>query len=61
MTGHIICGKPAPKSRYQYKKTVDTMTDTEIRHKLCKGIHCPKCESFEFCRYGKEAVRRELV
>lgn len=63
MTGHIIMGRPTPQIKHQGKKTVDTMTDVEIRHKLCRDVAggCVKCGVFDACRYGQEAKRRGLV
>lgn len=63
MTGHIIIGRPTPTVRYQGKKTVETMTDVEIRHKLCMDVAggCANCGVFDACRYGQEAKRRGLV
>ena len=62
MTGHVIVGRPEQKLGPYKKKTVETMTDSEIRHKLCnvKG-GCTRCEVFHSCRYGAEAKRRGLV
>ena len=53
---------------YQYtssvkgRKNVDTMSDAEIRNKLCKVEGgCRACEVMDACRYGQEAIRRELI
>lgn len=63
MIGHIICGRPTPEIRHQGKKTVECMTDIEIRHKLCKDVcgGCIECGVLDVCRYGQEAIRRELI
>ena len=61
MTGHVIIGRPTPQIKHQGKKTVETMTDVEIKHKLCKDVYCRDCDSYEFCRFGQEAKRRGLV
>ena len=63
MTGHIVIGRefvePAP---YQ-KKTVETMSNAEIKNKLCRDVRggCRKCPVYDTCRYGPEAERRGLL
>ena len=55
--------KPVEKKTYDYnKRTPGTMSDSEIRKKLCFGIPggCGKCENIKVCLYGQEAVRRNL-
>lgn len=63
MVGHMIMGRPIPEVSPYKKRTVETMTDSEIRHKLCKDVRggCEKCEVAKQCRYGQEAKRRGLV
>lgn len=50
------------EGRDYQKKTVETMSDAEIREKLCivRG-GCVKCECLTHCRYGREAIRRGVV
>ena len=63
MTGHIIMGRATPAIKYQGKKTVETMTDVEIKHKLCKDVAgwCKACGVYDTCRYGQEADKRGLL
>ena len=45
------------------RRTVETMSDAEIRNKLCVGVRggCLKCGVYDVCRYGAEATKRGLV
>ena len=42
------------------KKTIETLTDKELKNKICQGVKggCANCEVNAFCRIGKEAIRR---
>ena len=42
------------------KKPVEQLTDTELKHKICKDVRggCEKCEVRGTCRYGTEWLRR---
>jgi hypothetical protein len=45
------------------RKTVETMSNAEIKNKLCKDVRggCRKCPVYDTCRYGPEANRRGLL
>ena len=62
MTGRTVLWESKPTDPYQ-KKTVDTMTDGEIKKKLCKDVKggCVECPILTHCRYGAEATRRGLI
>lgn len=56
--------RPVEKKSYDYnKRTPGTMSDSEIRNKLCFGVPggCGKCVNIKVCLYGQEAVRRNLT
>ena len=40
------------------KKPVEQLTDTELKHKICKDVRCAECEVRDTCRYGTEWLRR---
>ena len=56
--------KPVEKKSYDYSKRIpETMSDSEIRNKLCFGVPggCGKCVNIKVCLYGQEAIRRNLT
>lgn len=55
--------EPRREQKAVYTKKVESMSDIEIKHKLCKDVAggCAKCGVYDACRYGQEAKRRGLV
>lgn len=55
--------EPRREQKAVYTKKVESMSDIEIKHKLCKDVRggCKGCPVLGTCRYGQEARRRELV
>ena len=51
-----------PPSTY-VRRTVETMSDREIRNKLCVGVRggCKRCDVYDTCRYGREAMKRGML
>ena len=43
------------------QKLPKDLSDRELNAKLCRDVAggCKKCESLEFCQFGKEHFRRE--
>ena len=60
MTGVKVIEREVIRPTYQ-RKVVDTMTDAEIKNKLCRDAGCEGCEVFDSCRYGREAKKRGLL
>lgn len=58
----MIEPKPGYEKPYT-RKTVETMTNVEIRHKLCRDVTggCLGCGVLDACRYGQEAQKRGLL
>jgi radical SAM protein with 4Fe4S-binding SPASM domain len=47
------------------KRTVERMSDTELRHKICENKRgqrgdCRNCEIRDMCRIGQEVLKRGL-
>ena len=60
MTARIVTANPSPPD---YKpRTADTMSNAEIRRKLCFGTCevCKGCEVLDYCQYGQEGIRRAI-
>ena len=51
-----------PKLKKYIKKTPETMSDAEIRNKLCLKVHggCKFCDMLEYCKYGQQCIIRKL-
>ena len=49
-----------PPNVYHHK-TVETMSDREIRNNVCRNVTggCRECEVLRSCRYGEEYLRRK--
>lgn len=63
MVGHRITPREYTPPTTYHKNTVETMSNVEIKHKLCKNVKggCTKCGVYDTCRYGQEAAKRGLV
>lgn len=55
--------EPRREQKAVYTKKVESMSDIEIKHKLCKDVRggCKGCPVLDTCRYGQEADKRGLL
>ena len=63
MTGHIIMGRPERAAAPYKRRTVEDMTDAELKRKVCKDVKggCQECAAVRQCRYGAEYLKRKRV
>lgn len=62
VAGKIAMPDSRPDWAYE-KQGVTALSDRTIKNSVCVGSYysgCSKCECYDACQYGKEAVRRGI-
>ena len=63
VAGKIAMPDSRPEGWHYEKQGVSALSDRSIRNMVCVGSYyrgCSKCECYDVCQYGQEAVKRGI-